>query len=233
MNKLTMMLALAAMCVMPGPAATTNVTEVVDEYEFNMVLKVPRTYDNMQSRGYRKYQTQRVKGTLLIVYSADGCGQNTYIQITDLVNKTHKVAGEHVRYTTMVDDVKLGYVGSNKTGVFKTPFLSFAMDANPSYNVGADEPDNTLVLEVSGYGTSKVMKNWQGYKNVQYISKIVGSAAGNLGCGCMAYGHTSCTRLAAWFGATDEVTDIAAIRAGAWSAKWKKRYIRERKVRLD
>lgn len=190
-----------------------------------MTLKVPRTYDNMQSRGYRKYQPQRVEGTMYIVYSADGSGQGSYVQLTGLVNKTHKINGANVRYETLVDDIKLGYIGSNRTGTFKVPFLSFAMDANPSYNVGTDEPDNTLVLEVSGYGTSKTM-TWQGYKNVRYINKIVGTVAGNLGCGCRSYGHKSCTRTAGWYGPTDEVVDIAAIRGGSWSAKWKRRFIR-------
>ena len=224
MNKLTFMLALAATCMLPG-SASTNVTEVVDEYRFVMTLKVPRTYDNMQSQGYRKYQTQKVEGTMYIVYSSNGTGAGTYIELKNLVNKTHKVSGSYVKYTTMVDGVKIGYIGSNKTDMFKTPFLSFAMDADPSYNVGADEPDNTLVLEVSGYGTSKTM-TWSGYKNVRYISKLTGRCAGNLGCGCTAYGHKSCTRTAAWYGATDEVTDIAAIGAGTWTAKWKRRFTR-------
>ena len=225
MNKLMIMLACVATCFIAGSATTTNVTEVVDEYDFSMTLRVPRTYDNMQSTGYRKYQTQRIKGTMRIVYSADGSGQGTYIQFTDLVNKTHKVSGAYVKYTVLVDDVKIGYVGNNRTDVFKVPFLSFAMDADPSYNVGTDEPDNTLVLEVSGYGTSKTI-TWQGYKNVRIINKLRGSSAGNLGCGCRAYGHKSCTRTAGWYGPTDEVTDIASIYGGNWTAKWKKRYIR-------
>lgn len=232
MNKTLAVIALGILCAIPGGAASSSSSkpiEVVDEYTFKMSLKVPRTYDNMQSLGYRKYQTQMVQGTMRIVYSGDGTGSGTYIEIDGLYNKTHKVSGKNVTYKTLINEsmwfTRIGYIGSNKTGKFTTPFVSFAIDANPSYNIGADEPDNSLILVLSGYGSSKTM-TWQGYKNVRYIKKLSGSAAGDLGCGCSAYGHKSATRTAAWDGPTCEVTDVATVRCGSWAATWKRRYTR-------
>lgn len=237
MNKLLAALVLCSFCSIQGSSATNKVTEVVDEYSFKMVLRVPRTYDNTQSLGYRKYQTQTVKGLLRIVYSADGEGRKTYIEVADLVNKTHKVLGCPVTYLTYVGNdsdwpTRIGYIGSNKTGQFKTPFVSFSMDANPSYNVGADEPDNALILRLSGQGTSKLV-TWNGYKDVRIIKTLVGTLSGDLGCGCTAYGHKSCTRTAAWYGPTDDATDIAAIGKGTWRATWSRRYMRTCEVDPD
>ena len=227
------MLGLIGLCTIPSVGATTKkVTEVVDEYKFTMILRVPRTYDNMQSLGYRKYQAQRCYGVLRIVYSADGTGRSTYLEMVDLYNKTHKVGGKCVEYLTIIGSdewpTRIGYIGNNKTGKFTTPFVSFSMDANPSYNVGDDEPDNALILRLSGSGTSKLI-TWNGYKNVRIIKRLRGKLAGDLGCGCTAYGHLSCTRTASWFGPNlDEATDIAAIDGGHWTATWKRRYMRER-----
>ena len=36
-----------------------------------MSLKVPRVYNNTKSLGYRKDQTQKIKGTLKIIYKED------------------------------------------------------------------------------------------------------------------------------------------------------------------
>jgi hypothetical protein len=231
MKKLILALLLVATCCIVGigaatSASTVSALEVVDEYKLTMILQVPHTFDNMQSLGYRKLKHQRVEGTLKIVYSADG-SRSPYIEVTNLVNRSYKLSnGKYVTYTALMGDVfHIGYIGNNRTGVFKKPFVSFSMDCDPSYNVGDDEPDNTLVLECSGYGTSRTML-WNGYK-VRYIRSLVGELAGNLGCGCRAYGHTSATRQAGWIGPTDTVVDIAAIKAGRWRIAWKARYIRE------
>ena len=195
---------------------TCKATEVVDTYDLTMSLKVPRIYDNMKSLGYRKDQRQTIKGQLKIIYKDDA--YRPIIVITNLVNRTHKVNGNCITYSVIVDDgnfvfPRFNYIGNNKTGKFKTAKIVFYIDANPSYNVGLDEPDNTLLLLLSGTGISKTKSG------VQYVKKISGYATGTLGCGCTAYGHISPTRVVGAYGPTDMVADIATVE-GRWSAKF-------------
>jgi hypothetical protein len=146
-----------------------------------MSLKVPRVYDNTESKGYRKIQPQMLVG---YVYVDKNLGDNEVeplIKTYNLVNKTHKVAGSYVTYRdSTAYDVMWRYTGSNKTGVFKNVNLMFSLDLDPSYNIGADEPDNTLIITLSGYGSSE--------------SIIRGGVTGHIGCGCTANGHVSPTR---------------------------------------
>ena len=233
MKKLLTVLALGILALtlsLHAADSSCSEVEVVDEYELVMKLKVPRTYDNMQSLGYRKLQYQKVVGTLRIVYSGAGTGYGTYLEVTNLVNQTHKLSnGQNVTYQAIIGadgkTTRIGYIGNNRTGVFTKPFLSFSMDCNPSYNIGEDEPDNALIINLSGYGTS-ALKNWEGYR-CRIIKRISGKLAGDLGCGCTAYGHKSCTRTAAWYGPTDEATDVAPVDNGVWYIKWKRRYMRD------
>ena len=141
--------------------------QVVDTYKFTMNLKVPRIYDNMQSLGYRKLQSQRLVGELQFVYKSDG---TTTVRVKNLVNKTHKINGIPISYVCYEfpydyhEPLVVG-IGSNKTGKFKQGGAEFAFQADPSYNIGGVDEDNTLILELSGYGTLKgnVLKNLKGH----------------------------------------------------------------------
>lgn len=150
-------------------------------YKLTMKLKVPRIYDNMQSLGSRKVQSQTVYGYVYIDKdSLDESGEPA-VFVRNVFNKTHKVGGANVTYRDAdATGVMYRYIGNNKTGVFKKPCVKFSLDLDPSYNVGYDEPDNTLVIQLAGQGSSE--------------KKIKGNVTGQIGCGCKAYGHVSPTR---------------------------------------
>ncbi len=200
-------------------AIICNAKEVVDTYDLTMSLKIPRIYDNTQSLGYRKDQTQKIKGQLKIIYR-DGSYRPEF-QIVGLINKTHKINGKNITYTTTVDNEgqvvypRFNYIGNNKTGEFKRAKIIFYIDANPSYNIGMDEPDNTLLITLSGTGLAVKDKK----SGTQYVKKLTGKVVGQLGCGCTAYGHVSPTRVVGPCGPTDVVDDIAAVE-GTWTAKF-------------
>ena len=192
----------------------TATAQIVDTYKFTMNLKVPRIYDNMASKGYRKLQAQRLVGDLQFVYKDDG---TVKIRVKNLVNKSHKISGIPISYVCYDfpydyhDPLVVG-IGSNKTGKFKQGGAEFAFQADPSYNIGAVDEDNTLILELSGYGTLKgdVLKN------------LKGAVKGQIGCGCMAYGHISPTRLfLGWL--TDYVHDVAPLY-GTFNAHFRSRH---------
>lgn len=176
--------------------------QTIDTYAFRMSLKVPRIYDNMQSRGYRKLQTQRITGELQFIYDDDG---NVTVKVNNLVNNTHRISGQKITYKCYdfpydYHDPLLVAIGNNRTGKFKDGGVEFAFQADPSYNIGKVDEDNTLILELSGYGKIKngVLKN------------IKGAVKGQIGCGCTAYGHVSPTRLYIGF-VSDYVYDIAPL----------------------
>lgn len=150
-------------------------------YKLTMKLKVPRIYDNMQSLGSRKVQSQTVCGYVYVDKdNLDESGEPA-VFVRDVFNKTHKVGGANVTYRDSdATDVMYRYIGNNKTGAFKKPCCKFSLDLDPSYNIGYDEPDNTLVIQLSGQGSSD--------------KRIRGSITGQIGCGCKAYGHVSPTR---------------------------------------
>lgn len=140
--------------------------QTVDTYSFKMNLKVPRIYDNMASLGYRKLESQRLVGELQFIYSDDG---SVNVKVKNLKNRTHKVNGipiSYVCYDFPYDNHKplVVGIGSNRTGRFKQGGAEFAFQADPSYNIGAVDEDNTLILELSGYGTIRggVLKNIKG-----------------------------------------------------------------------
>lgn len=189
-------------------------SQVVDTYSFKMSLKVPRIYDNHQSLGYRKYQTQTIKGDLQLIYRSDG---EFKVRVRNLYNKTHKVNGLPITYICY-DNPLLGTsplavaVGSNKTCKFKHGALDFGFVADPSYNIGTVSEDNSLYVGLSGFGT---ISNGR-------LKKIRGTVTGRIGCGCLAYGHVSPTRI--WFGfLTDVVFDIAPV-TGTFRAQFKGRH---------
>lgn len=195
-------------------AITTN-AQIVDTYRFTMNLKVPRIYDNMASKGYRKLQPQRLVGDLQFVYKTDG---TVKVRVKNLVNKSHKISGVPISYVCYeypyeYHDALVVGIGSNKTGKFKQGGAEFAFQADPSYNIGKVDEDNTLLLELSGYGTLKgdVLKN------------LKGSVKGQIGCGCMAYGHISPTRLfLGWL--TNYVHDVAPLY-GTFTAHFRGRHV--------
>ena len=143
-----------------------NAAQTIDTYRLTMRLKVPRIYDNMASMGYRKLQLQRIVGDLQITYGDDG---STKVQMKNLVNRTHKINGIPISYVCYdypydYHNPRVVAIGSNRTGKFNTGGIEFAFQADPSYNIGEVDEDNTLILELSGYGTLKgnTLKNLKG-----------------------------------------------------------------------
>ena len=199
-------------------AANPNI--ITDIYKFKMSVKTPRIYDNMQSKGYRKYKIDHIEGELWLSYTADGMSAAT-IQVTNLVNKTYKVGGKNVTYTAYLDDYRVfprvNLIGNNKTGVFKTPSVVFSIVCDPSYNVGEVDEDNTLYIDLAGNGTTSTDKKRQG----QVIKSLRGYLAGTLGCGCSAYGHVSPTRINGAYGPIAGYVDDVAAVWGSWKATYK------------
>jgi len=156
-------------------------------YKVTIRLFVPRVYNNMESLGYRKPQWQKITGYMSVDKSdvtgdCSGAPGEPSVWSWGFTNNTHKVSGKKVSYADCAvgTDIMWRYIGDNKTGVFKRPCMRINLDLDPSYNIGDDEPDNTLVIVMSGTGPSD---------NV-----IRGSVTGQIGCGCGAYGHISPTR---------------------------------------
>ena len=115
----------------------------------------------------------------------------------------------------------------------------FYVDAEPSYNKGEDNEDNSLLCTFAGKGTCKkrTVKAWQSYTytdskgkkrtaqrlvtlgKFDIINTMKGYNAGTLGCGCTAYGHISPTRKAAALAPSCTVDDVAST-FGIWSATY-------------
>lgn len=130
------------------------------------------------------------------------------------MNKNHKISGRNIVYTTALSYSpypRFSAIGSNKTGKFNVASVCFGIEAEPSYNIGYMNEDNGLYLTLSGKG--KLAKN--------KFKQASGYAAGTIGCGCSAYGHTSPTRKIGYHGTTDVVDDVAAVH-GRWSMKLEK-----------
>ena len=195
----------------------TATAQIVDTYRFTMNLKVPRIYDNMASKGYRKLQPQRLVGDLQFVYKDDG---TVKIRVNNLVNKTHKINGVPISYVCYefpyeFHDALVVGIGNNRTRKFKQGGATFAFQADPSYNIGKVDEDNTLLLELSGYGTLSGNK----------LRRLKGSVKGQIGCGCLAYGHISPTRLFLGY-LTDYVHDVAPLY-GTFKAVYRRRHVEE------
>ena len=186
----------------------------IDTYKFNMRLAVPRIYDNNQSLGSRKYQSQTIKGEMLLMYGKDA--KLVDVQFTNMVNKTHKLSnGKNVTYDrTYIDTYvwpRFNAIGSNKTGKFKTASICFYLAAEPNYNIGEFDEDNALYIMLAGKGSF--------HSKQLHLNSASGKVAGTLGCGCMAYGHKSPTRKITFYGPGKEVDDVAAVY-GTWSIKY-------------
>lgn len=213
---------LAAVCAI---RAANNVTEtyeqtVTDVYLLKMTIKNPRVVDNMSSLGYRKYTRDILLGELRITYPLNST-ERAKISVTGLYNKSYKIGKDYVTYVAEVDEEKVfprvNMIGNNKTNVFKTPSVMFALMLDPVYNVGDVEEDNTLNIVLSGTGTVTKTKR----KGSQIIKSLSGSLSGTIGCGCYAYGHVSPTRVNGAYGPICEYVDDVAAAWGQWHATYK------------
>ena len=196
-----------------------------DVYDFTLKLNVPQVLKNTESKGYRKYQKQTIKGKMNIVWNSDG----TYrLSFSNLKNKNFKVRDAYVTYKGTEDASvifhRFNYIGSNKTNKFKTPSLSFYIELEPSYALGGATEDNSFCLVLSGSGTSTLnaAQLFNGMPHVRYADSFKGYAAGTQGCGCADYGHKSPTRIATKNGPSDIPEDVVATY-GTWKAKWRTR----------
>ena len=180
MKKLTLL------CLLPLAllARTTH-------YDLTMSLKVPAIVDNSRSLGKRVYKVQKIKGRVVVEHDRNG-GEPS-VEFRDMVNRSHKMSnGQYVKYATVVESGGWHAVGNNRTSVFKRPSIFLTIEATPSYAI-ADGEDNTLIVTLAGSGSS--------------AKCIRGYVAGQLGCGCYAYGHVSPTRILG----TCTVVDTAAV----------------------
>lgn len=172
---------LAIACLALAVTAPLSAMSEVLVYKLTMKLYVPRIYDNMQSMGYRKSQPQTIRGYVYVDKGVESGQTEPEISVEGMYNKTHKISSKCVTYMdTDATGVMYRYIGNNRTGVFKKPCIKFSLSLDPSYNIGDDEPDNTLVINLAGQGKSE--------------RKIKGAVTGQIGCGCRAYGHVSPTR---------------------------------------
>ena len=149
----------------------------------------------------------------MFIYSDSG---ETVVKVKDLENRTHRINGNRVTYTCYeypYDDnqnLVVG-IGNNKTLKFSQGGAYFSFVAEPSYNIGEVDEDNTLMLQLSGHGTL----------NKDILRTLRGSVSGRIGCGCMAYGHVSPTRLFLGY-LTEFVYDVAPLD-GRFTATFKSR----------
>lgn len=218
---------------------------VTDVYKIKMKVGVPRIYDNTKSLGYRKYQWQLLEGEMHVTYDAQADGEcyleSPKIEIKNLINKTHKINCRNITYKCGVNNdgelegpyTRVNVIGNNRTDVFKTASVVFYLDAEPDYNVGEDDEDNSLLITLGGFGTCANI-NWypfyyccgsqyrKYFQKISVITRLKGYLSGTLGCGCRAYGHKSPTRVMGYNGPTKTVDDVAAV-FGQWVAVYKGR----------
>ena len=151
------------------------------KYKVTMHMRIPMVYDNSESKSYRRMNHQTIKGEIIVDTKTTGDSHEPTINACSFYNRTHRINGKYVTYES--DDayrVAWRYIGNNKTGKFKHTCLAFSLILNPSYNIGEETPENTLSIDLSGYGSSK--------------KRISGKVTGTVGCVCGEYGHVSPTR---------------------------------------
>lgn len=199
----------------------SDVVAATDVYDFTLRLQVPQVLNNTQSLGFRKYQSQTIRGVMYIKWLSGG---GFKIDFSDLENSKFKIRGSRVRYIGYEDRAvvysRYNYIGSNNTELFKTPAICFYLELEPNYAIGGNNEDNSFYVLLAGKGTSRFYKNL----GSRIAKKFKGYAAGTQGCGCSAYSHKSPTRNATVCGPMDEVSDVVAT-FGQWSAKWKNRIV--------
>lgn len=190
---------------------------ITDVYDFRARLKVPQVIDNMTSQGFRAEQLQDLVGHLCVTYED---GERPYLWFSDLTNRSYRVSGRRVGYSaTVADTSRWNLIGSNRTGVFRKPSVNLKVTAEPDYIPGGETPDmdNSFIIELSAGGNCRDV-----FGTGLIIYSLNGKVAGTQGCGCKAYGHTSPTRIAGPFGATDTVDDVAKVD-GFWHARFVRR----------
>ena len=206
-------------------ASTLFAGQTTDVYDFKMLIQVPRIYDNTHSLGQRKWQAQLICGQMLVNY--DTCSLAPRITFVNCVNRSHKIGNKYVTYLCEegCEETERRWVvmGNNYTRTFTQGSCYFHAEFNPSYNVGDDEPDNTLLLDFGGRGTLQPVRLAKGY--ALKVRRWTGFCVGMMGCGCRAYGHISPTRALGFCGPVlDEVVDVAAIPMGKWVAVYRCSY---------
>lgn len=179
----------AALALMPCIAFARTVV-----YDVAMVLRVPVVLRNETSQGMRVARTQALRGVMEV---RPGLPEPE-IAVTRLENLSHQVGGRYISYDVSISKVGWHAIGDNRTGRFRQASVFFSVEAKPSYALAGGE-DNTLILTLSGSGTTDAF--------------LSGHAAGQIGCGCSAYGHVSPTRI---YG-TELVVDTAGVW-GTWRA---------------
>lgn len=196
----------------------------MDYYKVSMNLTLPRVYDNMSSQGYRAPHRETIVGTMKVDW-LNPTNTKPVVTFSTLTNRNHKVSsGKLVTYEVYdrPEAPLLVFLGSNKTGVFRRPGIDLELILNPSYNIGVKElQDNTLYVELSGYG------KYRKTKEMVVAKSFTGNVVGRMGCGCAAYSHLSPTRFMTWWGyGLMSVTDIAPLH-GTFRLTWDKKRSRK------
>ena len=213
---------LAAAAAIPAVNIMTNgsdepVEVACDLYDFRAILNVPQVVNNMESQGLRRYERQKIKGTLFVGWMSDG---NFVLGMRDVQNLNFRVGGKSVTYEATVGNeesyTRFNFIGNNRTGQFRTPAISFNVELFPSYALSEANEDNSLYLLFAGKGTS--LKKGDAFV-ANYFS---GNVSGIQGCGCTDYGHKSPTRVAKISGPGEEPEDVVPT-FGTWTARWKSR----------
>jgi len=130
-------------------------------------------------------------------------------------------SGAKITYECEKNDDKfdrLYYIGDNRSNKFSTPALNTSIIAEPSYALSEMNEDNSLYIDLAGYGKSSKYL----IKQCQVISTMSGYVTGTLGCGCSDYGHVSPTRVVGPYTFEDLVVDVAPVY-GTWKIKFKQR----------
>lgn len=141
--------------------------------------------------------------------------------VDSAVNKNFRVSGKRVGYGATISETmvcrRLNYIGSNRTGVFKIPAVSFGLELLPTYTPETiPTEDNSFYLVLSGRGSSSVKHG------PRIATKFTGNVAGTQGCGCSFFGHVSPTRVGEIYGPGNVVDDVVPTY-GTWRAKWRGR----------
>ena len=176
MKHILTFIALVALSAVP----LSSFAEIL-KYKVSMRMRIPRVYNNSDSKGSRRMEYQTIKGELTVDTETTGDSHEPTIKACSFYNITHRINGKHVTYESGdAYNVTWRYIGSNKTGEFKRTCLAFSLILDPSYNIGEETPENTLSIDFSGYGSTK--------------KRISGRVTGTVGCVCGEYGHVSPTR---------------------------------------
>lgn len=155
---------------------------VADLYDFTATVQVPRVYDNSESMGYRKNQTQTLRGKMVILYgenpSLESGWNRPAVSFLWLTNQTHKINNRKIGYSCTVNNdgcsldgpmTRVNAIGDNKRDVFTTPDIVFYLDAEPDYSIGEDDEDNSLLVTLSGTGSMSTVSVY-GYEEVWHGS---------------------------------------------------------------